>query len=64
MYQYFQGIGEKYLINVSLITYIIDKNNIRIIITAFDEIEVIDTMEEIKQKINAYYSQNIIAINN
>ena len=64
MYQYFQGIGEKYLINVSLITYIIDKNNIRIIITAFDEIEVIDTMEEIKQKINAYYSQNMIAINN
>ena len=64
MYQYFTGIGEKYLINVSLITYIIDKNNIRIIITAFDEIEVIDTMEEIKRKINAYYSQNMIAINN
>jgi predicted aspartyl protease len=64
MYREFQGLGEKYLINVTLITYVIDKRNIRVIITAFDEIEVIDTMEEIKEKIQSYYRRQSVSIYN
>lgn len=61
MYQEFQGIGEKYLINVALITYVIEKRNVRMIMTAFDEIEVLDTLEDIKEKINNYYKIQSIA---
>lgn len=64
MYQEFTGIGENYLINVSLITYVVDKRTIRIIMTAFDEIEVVDTMEEIKSKIKIYYTNQYKAISN
>jgi hypothetical protein len=64
MYKEFQGISEKYLINVSLITYVIDKRSIRIIVTAFDEIEVLDTMEDIKMKIQEYYKQSSVSIYN
>jgi hypothetical protein len=64
MYKEFQGISEKYLINVSLITYVIDKRNIRVIVTAFDEIEVLDTMEDIKDKIQEYYKQSSVSIYN
>jgi hypothetical protein len=64
MYKEFQGISEKYLINVSLITYVIDKRSIRVIVTAFDEIEVLDTMEDIKDKIQEYYKQSSVSIYN
>jgi hypothetical protein len=64
MYREFQGLGEKYLINVTLITYVIDKRNIRVIITVFDEIEVIDSMEEIKEKIQSYYRRQAVSIYN
>jgi hypothetical protein len=64
MYREFQGLGEKYLINLTLITYVIDKRNIRVIITAFDEIEVIDSMEEIKEKIQSYYRRQSVSIYN
>jgi hypothetical protein len=64
MYKEFQGISEKYLINVSLITYVIDKRSIRVIVTAFDEIEVLDTMDDIKDKIQEYYKQSSVSIYN
>ena len=64
MYKEFQGLSEKYLINVSLITYVIDKRNIRVIVTAFDEIEVLDTMDDIKDKIQEYYKQSSVSIYN
>jgi hypothetical protein len=64
MYKEFQGISEKYLINVSLITYVIDKRSIRVIVTAFDEIEVLDTMEDIKSKIQEFYKQSSVSIYN
>lgn len=64
MYQEFTGVGQNYLINVSLIIYVIDKKNIRVIITAFDKIEVIDTIQEIKDKITRYYLRTYKAINN
>lgn len=64
MYQEFQGIGQKYLINIALITYVVEKSNVRMIMTAFDEIEVLDTLEEIKDKINNYYKIQSIAMFN
>ena len=64
MYKEFQGLSEKYLINVSLITYVIDKRSIRVIVTAFDEIEVLDTMDDIKDKIQEYYKQSSVSIYN
>lgn len=64
MFQEFQGIGEKYLINVDLITYVIDNGSIRTIMTAFDDIEVINTLEEIQEIIMRHYKRKSASVFN
>lgn len=64
MFQEFQGIGEKYLINVDLITFIIDNGSIRTIMTAFDEIEVVNTLEEIQDIIKRHYKRKSASVFN
>lgn len=64
MFQEFQGIGEKYLINVDLITYVIDNGSIRTIMTAFDEIEVINTLQEIQEIIMRHYKRKSASVFN
>lgn len=64
MFKEFQGKGEKYLINVSLITFVIDNGSNRMIMTAFDEIEVINSIEEIKGIINDYYRSKTVSMYN
>lgn len=64
MFKEFQGIVEIYLINVSLITFVVDNGPTRIIMTAFDEIEVINTLDEIKDILNQYYKLASVSIYN
>lgn len=64
MFQEFQGIGKKYLINVDLITFVIDNGSIRTIMTAFDDIEVINTLEEIQEIIKRHYKRKSASVFN
>lgn len=57
MFHKFTGIGENYIINLALINYVIDKKTVRIIITAFDEIEVVETLEEIQDILRQHYKR-------
>lgn len=64
MFKEFQGIGEKYLINIELITFVVDNGSIRTIMTAFDEIEVVNTLKEIQEIIREHYQRKSVTIYN